>query len=186
MLHHWNTVRRGVAVGLVSMIVIAPFVILNAQFFGVRFNAGGSFQQASFENQSLGERMLLIRSGNQIFAEHSATGIGLGASPLAMKKQFPDFQTNYQPPHYTLLAAAMETGTIGAVFYFLLMITPVIVFAQKWKLFAAQPTILSAFALLLTVTVVGFFDYYTWLNAAGRIWQWLAWGLWSSELAKVA
>jgi O-antigen ligase len=185
VLHRWDLVRRAAMVGLVGIFFVAPFVLRNVQFFGVRFNAGGSFKQATYENQSLGERMLLIRSGNRIFVEHSVAGTGLGTSPLAMKRRFPDFQTNYQPPHFTLLAAAMETGVIGATFYFLLLITPVIIFLQRWKSFAARPHIVAAFALLLTMTVVGFFDYYTWLNAAGRIWQWLAWGLWSSVSTKV-
>ena len=33
---------------------------------------------------------------------------------------------------------------------------------------------------LLAVTLIGLFDYYTWLLAPGRLWQWLAWGLWGS------
>jgi len=186
VLRRWAAVRRAVIVGLAGLIVIAPFVREHMQFFGARFNADGSFAQASFENQSIGERRLLILSGNQIFVEHSSIGIGLGASPLAMRSRFPQFETNYQPPHLTPLAAAIETGTIGASFYLLLLTAPGVVFGQKWRALVAVPHIVPVFALLLTLTAVGLFDYYTWLNAAGRIWQWLAWGLWSASLARAA
>ena len=40
--------------------------------------------------------------------------------------------------------------------------------------------VVGASALLLALTLVGFFDYYTWLLAPGRLWQWLAWGLWAA------
>jgi hypothetical protein len=33
--------------------------------------------------------------------------------------------------------------------------------------------------LLLALTLVGLFDYYTGLLVPGRLWQWLAWGLWA-------
>ncbi len=186
VLRRWESIKRAVWLGLVSILIITPVAWKNRQFFGVRLNAGGSFSQAPFEQQSVGERMLLIRSGNQIFVEHSVTGIGLGASPLAMKRRFPYFQTNYQPPHYTLLAAALETGVIGAIFYFLLLVMPWIIFLPRWKSIATQPYLMSTFILLLAITIVGLFDYYTWLNAAGRVWQWLAWGLWSLALERVA
>ena len=129
------------------------------------------------------ERAYLMRAGNFIFVEHSAIGIGLGASPLAMKKNFPDFPLNYQPPHYSLLVSAMETGVFGGAFYLLLVCTPLLMFGMNWKDYSSQPLIMGAFALLLAITVVGFFDYYTWFYSAGRMWQWLAWGLWSSALS---
>ena len=37
----------------------------------------------------------------------------------------------------------------------------------------------GASGLLLALTLVGLFDYYTWLLVPGRLWQWLAWGLWA-------
>ncbi len=129
------------------------------------------------------ERAYLMGAGNFIFVEHSAIGVGLGASPLAMEKHFPDFPLDYQPPHYALLASAMETGVLGGAFYFLLIFTPLLMFIKNWKDYSSQPLIMGASALLLAVTVVGLFDYYTWLYSAGRMWQWLAWGLWSSAIS---
>ncbi len=178
--HPQNLLKRAVPVALAGALLIAPFVWTHSNFFGARVNVGaGRLALATLE-----ERMYLIRSGNLIFVEHSAFGIGLGASPLAMKQRFPDFPLNYQPPHYTLLAAAMETGVFGAAFYLALMILPWIAFLARWRFFAAQPARVGAAALLLAITVIGFFDYYTWLNQAGRIWQWLGWGLWSAVLSE--
>jgi hypothetical protein len=77
----------------------------------------------------------------------------------------------------------MEIGVFGGAFYLLLILAPVLEFIMKWKKYSPQPLIMGSFALLLAITVVGFFDYYTWLYPAGRLWQWLAWGLWSSSVA---
>jgi hypothetical protein len=44
---------------------------------------------------------------------------------------------------------------------------------------------LTAIALLLSITIVGFFDYYTWLLVPGRLWQWLAWGLWAAAYKQI-
>jgi hypothetical protein len=40
-------------------------------------------------------------------------------------------------------------------------------------------------AALLAATVVGFLDYYTWLLAPGRLWQYVIWGLWAVIFQKV-
>lgn len=184
VLHRWDSVKRAAWLGLSGVLLIAPFIWKNPHYFGVRTGIGLTEEAQKLAQYSFDERMYLIRSGNQIFVEHSAIGIGLGASPLAMKNRFADFPLNYQPPHYTLLTAAMETGVFGAAFYLLLMFLPWIVFLARWRFFSAQPLLVGAFALLLAVTVVGFFDYYTWLNQAGRIWQWLGWGLWSAAYVK--
>ncbi len=177
----WDSVKRMIVLGSLSMLLAAPFVMKNIPVFGSRVNSGNISS-----DDPMRERMFLIRAGNTIFVEHSTIGIGLGASPLAMKSRFADFPTNFQPPHYTLLVAAMETGVFGAAFYFLLLITPLFIFASHWRLFAGQPLMIGTFALLLAMTVVGLFDYYTWLNAAGRTWQWLAWGLWSAAYVRDA
>ena len=100
-----------------------------------------------------------------------------------MKKYYPEFRLNYQPPHYTLLTVAMETGVIGGAFYFLLITMPVLTFILRWREYSSRPFVMGVFALLLAITVVGFFDYYTWLYAPGRLWQWLAWGIWSTTIS---
>ncbi|MEW6400944.1 MAG: O-antigen ligase family protein [Chloroflexota bacterium] len=178
-LMRWDSVKRGVFIAIPSLIVLIPFIAANIQLFQTRMTVGAE-QIERFEQQSLGERPFLIRSGATIFMEHSTIGVGLGTSPLALKSRFAEFPTNYQPPHLTLLTAAMETGVFGAVFYLFLMIIPIILFLSHWRTYAEQPIMLSSFILLLALMVVGLFDYYPWLNNAGRIWQWLAWGLFSA------
>ena len=109
-------------------------------------------------------------------------GVGLGATPLAMKNHFENFPLNFQPPHYAILVAAMETGILGGIFYLLLLLIPFVSFISNWKLFSQRPVMMGALALLLALTTVGFFDYYTWSYSYGHAWQWLGWGLYSAAL----
>jgi hypothetical protein len=170
-----------IRLALGTFLVLLPFIILDARYFGVRLNFGNSFENVPFENQSWNERPILNESANQIFVKHPLTGVGLGASPIAMREEFPEFPTYYQPPHFTLLAAALETGIFGALFYFLLMALPWVVLLRRRNSWS-DPGLIGAAGLLLAVTVVGFFDYYTWLLTAGRYWQWLAWGLFAAAM----
>jgi O-antigen ligase len=182
--------RRGRNVGKVvwlaleTALVLLPFIFVNMKYLGVRLNFGNSFENIPFENQSINERPILNESANQIFVKHLLTGVGLGASPIAMREEFPDFPTYYQPPHFTLLVAALETGIFGGLFYFLLMTLPWVVLLRRRNSWT-DPGVIGAAGLLLSVTVVGFFDYYTWLSTAGRGWQWLAWGLFASAMKPV-
>jgi O-antigen ligase len=162
--------------GAVSIVLLMPFALSQRTYLGARLNVGESFSGIRAEAQSMDERAFLNRTANTIFSRHPLTGVGLSASPVALKMEFPEFPTNYQPPHFTLLAAAVETGLLGALFYFLLMVAPWLAFLRLRYLWA-RPGMIVAAGLLLAVTVVGFFDYYTWFSTAGRLWQWLAWGL---------
>jgi hypothetical protein len=47
-----------------------------------------------------------------------------------------------------------------------------------------SPALVRMSAILLAITLVGFFDYYTWLLVPGRLWQWTTWGLWSIVYGK--
>jgi O-antigen ligase len=159
-----------------AALLLLPFIAMNSNYFGARLNAGGAFQTVGAENRSINERAYLNQIANQIFAKAPLTGVGMSASPVAMKNEFPVFPTYYQPPHFTPLAVALETGIFGAIFYFLLMILPWAAFSRRAEA-RADPRVIGALGLLLAITVVGFFDYYTWFSTPGRLWQWLAWGL---------
>jgi len=164
----------------VSLILLIPFIWQNAGLLGVRFNWQGSFSSATQENQSIGERILLNRAANEIFTEHALIGVGLGAFPRALQAKYPEFSLNYQPPHMTLLDVAAELGLFGALFYAIVMVAPWLALWSNRKNVIYSPELLSVIALLIAVSTVGLFDYYTWLLAPGRLWQWLAWGLWGS------
>jgi len=184
MSQGWKGLKPLGALTAITLSLLAAFVWINRPYFGVRLNAGGSFSKPTAENQAIGERALLNAIANRIFAEHALRGVGLGASPLAIKARYPEFPTDYQPPHFTLLAAAMETGIFGAAFYFLLLLTPWFVFLTHRSRLKRHSLVVTALALLLAIDVVGFFDYYTWLLVPGRLWQWIAWGFWVIALEK--
>ena len=173
------------AIGLAcarQRIVLAPFILVNLPLFGIRLDVNQSFMTIPAEEQSIGERALLVEFANHIFADHALTGIGLGASPVAMKDAYPSFPVDYQPPHLTLLDTALETGIFGATFYFLFLVLPWVVLLRHRDLLNDRISQLLLF--MLAVTIVGFFDYYTWLLVPGRLWQWLAWGLLAAAMEK--
>lgn len=171
----WDSLKRAAALGAASLLVASPFLIQNFGAVQSRVNSGRIAQ-----DDQMKERAFLIEAGNTMLVEHSVVGIGLGGSPLAFKNHFEYFPLDYQPPHYALLTAAMETGVIGGIFYFLLLLTPLAAFALNWRTLILQPALVGTLSLLIALTVVGLFDYYTWLYAPGRLWQWLAWGLFST------
>jgi O-antigen ligase len=163
-----------------SLIVLFPFIWHNASYLGVRLNSGGSFQEVAYEQAAVGERSYLNAAANEIFSNHAVTGVGIGAYTVALIKDKPEFRTNYQPPHFVLLNAAAETGIFGALFYFLILAGPWAAMFFYRKRLDFSPSLIAAAGALAAVTVVGFFDYYPWLLAAGRFWQWMIWGLWAS------
>jgi O-antigen ligase len=163
-----------------ALIVMAPFLWQNAGAIGIRLNRGSSFEQVPQENQSIGERRLLNQAALEITRERPLAGTGLGAYPYVLHSKYPDLPVNVQPAHFTLLAAAAETGLPGASLYLLAVLGPwaALWFRRRQLKFSLALVVCSA--LLLAVTVTGLFDYYTWLLPLGRIWQWLAWGLWGA------
>lgn len=177
----WDSVQRAILLGMLSLLIVAPFIQKNNLLFQSRVNAGDVAQ-----DDPMKERAFLLEAGNTLFVEHSAIGIGLGAAPLAMRERFVEFPLNFQPPHYAILTVAMETGVLGGMFYLLLLAMPFAAFALRWEVYSQRPALMGAFALLLAMTVVGFFDYYTWSYSYGRVWQWLGWGLYSAALETAA
>ncbi len=164
-----------------GLIIVLPFVWQNAGFLGVRLNVGDSFTQITLEQRSIIERRELNAAANEIFVANALSGVGLGAFPIALSDEKPDVPYDYQPPHFALLEVAAETGIFGALFYFLAMVAPWLAVWLNRDRLELTPTFLGTSAVLAAITIVGFFDYYTWLLAPGRIWQWLIWGLWASE-----
>jgi O-antigen ligase len=181
LARRWDSVRRAILLGMLSLLLVTPFITKNLPLFQSRVSDGDIAQ----DNQ-MQERAFLMDAGNTLFVEHAAIGIGLGASPLAMKNRFENFPLDFQPPHYAILNAAMETGVLGGVFYFLLLIAPLIMFAVRWRDLMNKPWVMGSLALLLAVSAVGVFDYYTWMYAPGRLWQWLGWGLFSAAWKELA
>lgn len=176
----WDGLKRATLLSILIIIVAAPFILNNLSVFGQRVNSGNIAQ-----DQPMNERAYLLDAGNRLFVENSVMGVGLGASPLAMKLRFENFRINYQPPHFTPLLSALETGIFGGGFYLALFLAPVITFFLRWRHYIQHPLALGAFSLLFAISVVNLFDYYTWMYAPGRLWQWLAWGLYAAVLEQV-
>jgi len=175
----WQKLRSVLWLGLISIFLLAPLVWSHSDYIGARLNVGHSFVKNPYENRSIGERLLLAEAGIHIFFDKPLSGVGLGASALAIKKYFPDFPGSFVPPHFVLLAAAMETGIFGLTFYVLLLLLPWVALARKKIGLRSNPTLLVTSALLVSVTLIGIFDIYPWLLPPGRLWQWLSWGLWA-------
>lgn len=168
-----------VALMLATLILLVPFAWSNAGYLGARLNPTEP-SMFTGENRAVVEREALNTAANKIFSDHALIGIGLGALPISLRNTFPDFPFDYQPAHVVLLDAAAETGIFGALFYFIALIAPWIALLANRRRLNFSPALIGVSALLLAITVVGFFDYYTWLLAPGRLWQWGAWGLWGT------
>lgn len=180
-----QALKRAVVLAVICASVAAPLVQRSLPFFLNRFDMGTSASGAiSKDRGSILERAYLFDASNRLFISNALTGVGLGVSPLALKEAYPVFPINYQPPHFTLLVSALETGILGGAFYFLLSVLPILVFFVGRSRFLGNPQVVACLALLLAVAVVGLFDYYTWLLVPGRLWQWTAWGFWSASLTR--
>jgi O-antigen ligase len=165
------------AAGLIFML---PFIWQAAPLLGIRLDFNRSFASVPQENQSIGERRLLIDAADKIFAAHALTGVGLGAFPQALRQAQPDLPVDYQPVHFVLLDVAAEIGIFGALFYLVILFAPWIsMWLYRERLEFSLP-LLAASALLMSITIIGFFDYYPWLLAPGRLWGWTAWGVWGT------
>ena len=142
-------------------------------------DAQDSFNLVAIETRSVTERVTLNEAANRIFADHALLGIGIGGLPQALRIAEPDFAFNYQPAHIAFLDAAAETGIFGGLDYLLVLVGPWIALWFYRRRLVFSPELVGVSGLLLALTLVGLFDYYTWLLAPGRLLQWMAWGLWA-------
>ena len=165
--------------GSAWLLVAGPFVLAYPQFFGVRLNAGNSFYTPTAEEQSIGERVILVKSYVSVFFRHPLLGVGLGAAPFALKAEEPGFTLTPEPAHLAVLDAAVETGLPGGIIYLILVIAPFVTYFMGRKSLMADPAATGSIALLLAIAVVSLFDHYTWTLGPGRLWQWLGWGIWA-------
>ncbi len=177
--HPHQLITKYVMLMITLLIVILPFLWANNKILGVRFGFGNSIEQIPTEVASIRERQILNREATKVFSNNGAFGVGLGTMPLAIRAQNPNFEFYYQPAHVVLLNVAGETGLIGALFYSALLIAPWVMLFGNKKLNLSIELIGVSGALLAT-TIIGFFDYYTWLFSTGRLWQWAIWGLWGA------
>ncbi len=178
--HQKCALQNWLALMAAGLILVAPFIGQNVGHLGMRFDIKSSFTPNAPENRSIAERNSLNAAVNTTFTQHAVKGVGLGAVPIAMRDRFPDFPFDYQPAHLALLDVAAEVGIFGALFYMLAMLGPWLALWLNRSRLALSPAMVGITGVLMAVTVIGFLDYYTWLLAPGRLWQWLAWGWWAA------
>lgn len=169
------------AVAILFAAMAVPLLV-NRQLVAQRAGENNSFVINPGEERSLQERDALAASAYRIFYGHALTGVGNGALTLAMFELDPAFRKEfyYQPAHLVLLDVAAELGVVGASFWLWLMVAPGLAVWTTRASVGASPWLIAASAALLALWLVGLFDYYPWLLASGRIWQWSAWGLCSA------
>ncbi len=159
ILNRRSALPRLISLGMACLVVPISIVVAYRSFFGVRLGASDSFATLTAEQQSIGERLILVESALPIYLDHPVIGIGLGSAPLALKAYYPEFETNYEPPHWTLFNSTLETGALGGICYLALIIFPFFFYIYHRRALLRNQKATLAVALLVSVSVVGSFDY---------------------------
>lgn len=175
--------RRGYGRWLVLALVMVgatlPFVWQNRAFLSSGEQPdviAARLAERQFHQQ---ERQSLNEAANQLFIAHAITGVGLGGLPVALRQYRPDFIYDYQPARIVLVDAAAEVGLFGALFYLAALLSPWGLMGWRRRWLSFSPELAAASGLLMAIFILGLFDAYPWFVASGRLWQWLAWGLWA-------
>lgn len=175
--------RELAIVGLVLVVPVIVPILNNQRLIAQRAGQGNSFEDNVGEVRSLLERDELISSANRIFYQRQFLGVGNGALALAeysLDKDFPKSTYYYQPAHVVILDAAAELGLFGGFAWGWLMLAPLVVMRVRRRLLSSDPWAAAVAASLLALLIIGFFDYYPWFWASGRLWQWTAFGLFAA------
>jgi O-antigen ligase len=167
-----------------ASLLLVPFVLHFAPALSARAGIADPLRSNPLESRSLNERSALNEAAAQIFLDHPWTGVGIGALPVAMQARYPDLGYPFQPAHLVWLDAAAETGAAGGLLYLLATVAPWIALAAPPRRASLSPGLWAASAALITITVIGFFDYYPWLLTPGRLLQWSVWGVWAREFLR--
>jgi hypothetical protein len=158
---------------LAGLIVAAPFIGPYRDVIRARADSSG---QTAKDLRAVSEREAVSSATTHLVADRPVLGVGIGTLPLAIQQARPDFAYHYEPASVVLLDVTAETGIVGGAAYLLILLAPWVALVRHRRRWTGELTVASA--ALGAVTVVGFFDYYTWSYSAGRIWAWVVLGLW--------
>ena len=159
---------------LAGAIASAPLAVAFLPALAARVDLGTS---TPAQARPFDERAAAATAAVAVFGARPLLGVGIGTLPVAVHQAQPIFGYQYQPASIVLLDAAAETGVIGAVAYAAIFVLPWLALLRLRRHWT--PALAVASGALAEVTVVGFFDYYTWSYSAGRIWAWLVLGVWA-------
>jgi putative inorganic carbon (HCO3(-)) transporter len=165
--------RQMAGLGLAGALAVAPLTLVFLPVLGARTGVAGPI---ATETRSISERGALAEVVSEVAAAHPVLGVGIGTLPLAVHAAEPAFAFDAQPASIVALDVTAELGLAGGLLYVALAVGPWVALLRRraaWTLELA-----AASAALAAVSVLGFFDYYTWSYQAGRIWAWLVLGLW--------
>jgi hypothetical protein len=177
------------AVAVAGAVVLVALIVplgMNRNLVSQRTGQNDSFTQNSGEARSFDEREALIASATRVFTKKAVSGVGNGALPVGMYLLDPDFDDTYyyQPAHVVLLEVVAELGIFGGVAWIALTVgLALALWIRRHQVFT-YPWLAALAAALVVLLWLGFFDYYPWLLAPGRIWQWSAWGLVAAALLR--
>lgn len=163
-----------------ALLILIPFLWINAANISTRLNLDGSFTAATPENQSVNERGLLLGEAVRIMLRYPLVGVGVGAYPVAFHELVPNYAFAFQPPHMAAAASAAETGLPGAAAYIAALLVPWYFLIRNRQRLRSSVPMAGVSAALLAISIVSLFDYYPWLLNPGRLWHWLIWGLWGA------
>jgi len=178
-----ESIKRLAVLAVLAGIFLLPVVADNWPLVETRLPFG-SKDFSPTEIQSIGERALLNSAATQIFIQSPIMGSGFATSPQVMRSLNAEFSTYYQPAHFVLLTAAAETGLLGSALYAVILFGPWLAFLTVRQSSNNYNFILVS-SLMITITLVGFLDYYPWLLTPGRLWMYLIWGIWAVEYRRL-
>jgi O-antigen ligase len=164
--------RLGVACAA-ALVVAAPFVAPYRDVIQARADSSG---QTAKDLRAVSEREAVSEATTHLVVDRPILGVGIGTLPIAIEQVRPDFAYHYEPASVVLLDVTAETGLVGGGAYLVVLLAPWIALARHRRRWTGDLAVTSA--ALAALTVVGFFDYYTWTYSAGRIWAWVVLGLW--------
>ncbi len=162
-----------------SLLLLLPVIWQNLPYLRLGADPGAIAARVEERLSTQTERAALNRAADQLFSDHALTGTGLGTFPLALRRAWPDFAYDYQPARMTFITSGAEIGLFGELFYFLAVFAPWVVLILRRDRLAFSPALIGLSSVLLAVTIFGLVDAYPWFYPAGRLWQWLIWGLWA-------
>jgi O-antigen ligase len=177
----WSPDYTSIAV-LVALLLATGFAFaaVNWQLFQPRL---GLVSQG-VEIRSVESRAMQIEAAWALIRMRPALGVGIGNYPTALYRLVREAVAAYpvyQPVHNVLFLATAELGLMGGGLWLAAIIAPWTALWVRRRQVRMIPWWAGLGGALAALTIVSFFDAYTWASHQGRLAHWLVWGLWARE-----